>query len=156
MMQRYTIDNAALFEEIRAMLEQGFDARFVVTGNSMWPTLAHSRDEVAVSPCDNVKRGDIVLLCPIEGRYVLHRVCKVRQNRVYTCGDGNCHRDGDFPTACVLGRVTTLYRAGKEIAATRGLYRLYSHLWLLLYPLRPLLLKCLRRMARRRGGSHGH
>ena len=140
-MQRQTVDNTALFEEIRAMLAQGLDARFTVSGNSMWPTLAHNRDSVVVRACTKPKRGDVVLLCPMEGQYLLHRVYKVRKDRIYTCGDGNCFRDGAFPVSCVMGTVVTLERKGKQIPVSSLRYRLCTTLWRWAYPVRRLLLK---------------
>lgn len=145
-MQRQKVENTALFEEIRAMLAQGLDARFTVSGNSMWPILVHNRDSVVITPCTKPKRGDVVLFSPITGIYLLHRVYKVRKDRIYTCGDGNCFRDGDFPVSCVMGKVVTLERKGKKIPASRWWYRCCSTLWLWAYPIRKYLLKLLRRL----------
>ena len=153
-MQRQKVENTALFEQMRAMLAQGLDVRFTVSGHSMWPTITHDRDAVVVSPCSRVRRGDVVLFCPMEGQYLLHRIYKVRQGRIYTCGDGNCFRDGDFSLETVMGRVVTICRKGKEISCDGGWYRLRSWAWLVLYPVRPLLLRCLRWVAGRRGGTH--
>ena len=152
---RMPVDNRALFEEIRRVLDVGMDARFTVVGHSMWPTLTHKRDEVILSPLDGrVKRGDVVLFCPAEGRYLLHRVCRVRHGQMVTAGDGNCWRDGAFSTATIVGRVTKIGRKGRWYSCTDGWYRLRSRAWMALYPLRPLLLKCLRFVAARRGGRH--
>ena len=144
-MQRRKIDNTALFEEIRAMLAQGLDVRFTVSGNSMWPILAHNRDSVIITPCAKPKRGDVVLFCPMDGQYLLHRIYKIKRDRIYTCGDGNCYRDGDFPVSCVLGKVRSLERKGKQIPCNRWWYRCYSTLWLWAYPIRKLLLKIIKR-----------
>ena len=143
-MQRQKVENTALFEEIRAMLAQGLDARFTVSGNSMWPILVHNRDSVVITPCTKPKRGDVVLFCPVEGQYLLHRIYRIKKDRIYTCGDGNCHRDGDFPVSSIMGKVVTLERKGKQIPCTRWWYRCYSTLWRWCYPFRRPLLKLLR------------
>lgn len=149
------VDTRALCDEMSRLLDAGLDARFTVVGHSMWPTLTHKRDEVILSPLDGeVKRGDIVLFCPTEGRYLLHRVCRVRDGRMVTVGDGNCCRDGEFSTATIVGRVTKIRRKGHFYPCTDGWYRLRSWVWMALYPVRPLLLKCLRFVAARRGGRH--
>ena len=145
------VDNRALFESMRQMLNQGMNARFTVSGNSMWPTLSHGRDQVVIAPVEGkLKKGDVVLFCPMEGKYLLHRICRLRAGRIYTAGDGNCYRDGDFPRDCVLGRVTKIVRKGKEFSCSGLWYRLRSRIWMGLYPMRPVLLKLLKKIASRR------
>jgi len=145
------VENGVFFEEMRWMLNQGLDARFTVSGNSMWPTLAHGRDQVVISPvAGKLKRGDVVLFCPMEGKYLLHRIYRLRPRRIYTAGDGNCYRDGDFPQACVLGKVTKIVRKEKEFSCSGLWYRLRSRVWMGLYPVRPVLLKLLKKLASRR------
>ena len=138
-----------LFENIRQFLHDGCFASFTVTGNSMWPLLRHGKDHVVLEPCaeKTLKKGDVVLFMPEQGRYLLHRIDWVRERQFRTAGDGNCFRDGIFNQDCVVGRVVALVRDGKEIACANWLYRLYSRIWIALYWARPVLLKVLRKLA---------
>ena len=141
-----------LFENVRQFLQDGYFASFTVTGNSMWPLLRHGRDHVVLEPCTGkpLKKSDIVLFMPAKGRYLLHRIDWVREERFRTTGDGNCFRDGTFDQDCVVGRVVTLVRKGKEISCTNWRYRLASRIWMALFWARPVLLKVLRKFATRK------
>lgn len=140
-----------LFENIRTVLEEGYDASFTVTGNSMWPTLASGRDRVVLRRTDApLKKGQIVLFMPAPGQYVLHRVYRVRKEKFYTCGDGNCFRDGGFSPETVLAVAVRLERKNRKIACNTVRFWLYSRVWLGLYFMRPWLLKRLRKLAQSR------
>ena len=138
-----------LFENIRQLLHEGYRATFTVTGNSMWPLLGHSRDQVVLESCVGkpLKKGDIVLFMPVKGRYLLHRIDWVKDGQFRTTGDGSCARDGIFHEACVLGRAVSLVRKGKKISCANWLYRLSSRIWMALFWARPVLLKALRKIA---------
>ena len=138
-----------LFENIQQFLHDEYLASFTVTGNSMWPFLRHGKDHVVLEPCaeKTLKKGDIVLFMPEQGRYLLHRIVWVRESQFCTAGDGNCFRDGTFNQGCVVGRVATLVRKGKKISCTNWLYRVSSHIWMALFWVRPVLLKALRKLA---------
>jgi hypothetical protein len=133
-----------LFTAICQLLQEGYDAEFTVTGNSMWPFLAHRRDSVTLhKPADTpLKRGDIVLLQTEQG-YLLHRITALKNGMLQTTGDYNCYRDAYVSRQCVLGKVVRFTRKGKQVSCTAPWYRVCSWLWRVLFPLRPLLLRVL-------------
>lgn len=139
-----------LFAAVFQMLQEGYDAEFIVTGNSMWPLLAHGRDCVILRRAEGfcLKKGDIVLLQTQTG-YLLHRITRLRNGMLQTTGDHNCYRDEFVPAENVLGRVVCFTRKGKQIPCSNLLYKLYSWLWQVLYPVRPYLLRLLFRLRRR-------
>lgn len=139
-----------LFAAVCQMLQEGYDAEFIVTGNSMWPLLAHGRDCVTLRKAEgfSLKKGDIVLLQTQTG-YLLHRITRLKNGMLQTTGDFNCHRDEFVPAGNVLGRVVCFTRKGKRVSCSSLLYRLYSWLWQGLYPVRPCLLRLLFRLRRR-------
>lgn len=139
-----------LFAAIHRMLQDGYDAEFTVTGNSMWPLLTHGRDCVALRRVEghSLKKGDIVLLQTEHG-YLLHRIMGIKNGKIRTAGDYNCYRDDDAAVSCVLGRVVRFTRKGKCVSCSDPLYRLGSWAWRILFPVRPLLLRVLF-LARRR------
>ena len=139
-----------LFAAIDQLLQDGYDAEFTVTGNSMWPMLAHGRDSVTIrKPGDfPIKKGDVVLLQTERG-YLLHRVTRLKNGMLQTTGDYNCYRDDYVTAQCVLGTVVCFTRKGKQVSCTDPFYRVCSWLWRLLFPLRPLLLRLLAFFRRR-------
>ena len=139
-----------LFAAVCQMLQEGYDAEFTVTGNSMWPLFAHGRDRVTVRRVGDapLKKGDIVLL-QTEHRYLLHRITRLKNNTLQTTGDYNCYRDEFVPAGNVLGRVVRFTRKGKQVSCRNLLYRLCSWLWRVSFPVRPLVLRLLFRIRRR-------
>lgn len=139
-----------LFAAVCQMLRDGYDAEFTVTGNSMWPFLAHGRDCVTLRGVGTapLKKGDIVLVCTEQG-YLLHRITRQKNGMVQTTGDRNCRRDGFVPAGNVLGRVVRFTRNGRQISCGNVFYRLCSRLWQGLFPIRPFLLGLLFRRRRR-------
>ena len=139
-----------LFEPMLSLLQEGYDAEFTVTGNSMWPFLCHKRDKVTIrrEKTALLRKGDIVLLRTEYG-YLLHRISRRKGDMLQTTGDCNCYRDAYIETSCVLGKVVTFTRKGKVISCQDPLYRFLSWLWSAMYPVRPLLLGLLLRQKRR-------
>lgn len=134
----------ALFGAVHQLLQEGYDAEFTVTGNSMWPLLAHRRDSVTLRQVETrlLKKGDIVLL-QTDGSYRLHRITGRKRGLLQTTGDCNCYRDDYVAPQCVLGRVVSFTRKGKQVSCQNPLYRCSSWLWRVSFPIRPLLLRFL-------------
>ena len=133
-----------LFSAVQQLLQDGYDVEFTVTGNSMWPLLAHRRDSVTLGKAESqqLKKGDIVLLQTKSG-YLLHRITGLKKGLLQTTGDHNCYRDDYVQIQSVLGRVVSFQRKGKQVSCSDPLYRCSSWLWRVLYPVRPLLLRFL-------------
>ena len=71
------------------MLAEGKTVRFRVRGNSMYPLLRDRTDEVALRPRNKEEtphKGDIVLF-HYQGRHILHRVVRIKGNRLEMRGD---------------------------------------------------------------------
>lgn len=139
-----------LFTAVCQMLQEGYDAEFTVTGNSMWPFLSHGRDRVTLRKAEgsSLKKGDIVLLQAEHG-YLLHRITRLKNGMVQTTGDHNCYHDAFVPAENVLGRVVCFTRKGKQLSCSNLLYRLCSWLWRVLFPVRPFFLRLWLRLRRR-------
>ena len=140
-----------LFAAVNQLLHDGYDAEFTVTGNSMWPFLAHGRDCVTLRKTEvsSLKKGDIVLLQAQTG-YRLHRVTRLKSGMLQTTGDHNCYRDEFVPAGNVLGRVVWFTRKGRRISCSNLLYRCSSWFWRISFPVRPVLLRCLIWLRRRK------
>lgn len=133
-----------LFLAVHQLLQDGYDVKFTVTGNSMWPLLANRRDCVTLRKADAhlLKKGDIVLL-QVHSGYRLHRITGLKNGLLQTTGDYNCYRDDYVDAQCVLGRVINFTRKGKQVSCKKPLYRFSSWLWRVLFPIRPVLLRLL-------------
>ena len=143
------ISPAELFAAVSELLEQGYDAEFTVTGNSMWPLLRGGRDTVCLrKPKTPLKKGDIVLFSTGEESFFLHRIKALTADGFESLGDGNLSSDGVFSTDCVLGRVVSFQRKGKTFSCSDPWYRRSAAVWTALLPIRRPLLKLLRKIAK--------
>ena len=108
-----------LFGAIAQTLNEGYDAEFMVIGNSMCPFLCNQRDSVTLRRVGDepLKKGDIVLL-KTENGYLLHRITRLKKGILQTTGDHNCYRDEYASTECVVGRVVRFKRKGKQVLCT--------------------------------------
>lgn len=93
--EKQLLSSELLFSAVEALLAEGRQAAFTVTGMSMWPFLCHGRDQVIVEAfqSNTLRRGDIILLQTQLQNYLLHRITKINTNRFVTTGNGNCFRD---------------------------------------------------------------
>ena len=141
--EKQLLSSELLFSAIEALLAEGHQASFTVTGMSMWPFLCHGRDQVIVEACQSntLRRGDIILLQTQLQNYLLHRITKINANGFVTTGDGNCFRDGEFPFSCVRAKVICLIRNGKKIECGCWKWKFISQLWMVLFPIRKWIFK---------------
>jgi hypothetical protein len=101
--------NTPLFRELAGqLLQQGTRIRFRASGRSMYPAI-HDGDVVEIEPVSGkaLCRGDIVLVvCPTGLK--VHRIIKLDDGEVVTCGDASL--DSELPMGLdhVLGRVCNI------------------------------------------------
>ena len=136
----------ASFEEILAR-----DGRLVYTsvGSSMLPLIRQGRDLLVIEKAEGrLKKYDIPLYRRANGRYVLHRILKVRENDYVICGDNQVVKETGITDRCIIGVLTALVRDGKEISLDSRKYRLYTHLWCDLFPVRAAILRFLHLLKR--------
>lgn len=84
-----TIGNLQYFEEVRRLLISGKEIQIPVRGHSMEPFIKEG-DCVQLEAFQkrHLKLG-MILLALHEGRYVLHRLVKIKNNVLVLAGDGN-------------------------------------------------------------------
>ena len=148
--EKKLIENAAFLEAVKDTLDRGIDVKFTVTGMSMWPFFTSRRDSVTIKKCTftEIGKGDIILLSPTTHTYLLHRVVKKTDSGFITAGDGNTFRDGFFLPENVIAKVVEINRKEKIFSVKSKKFLILSELWILLFPIRPLLLKILKRIAK--------
>ena len=130
-----TFSNASLLPEIANILREGHTVTLLLRGYSMRPFLEDNRDKALLKKTDYIKVGDAVLAEILPHKFVLHRIVKIDNNAITLRGD-------------ILGTAIGFYRKGSNrIDRTDGMkWKIYSFIWMNLYPIRRYLLAFYRRI----------
>ena len=108
-------------------------------GDSMRPLMRRARDRVTIVPLQReLKIGDIVLFQGGEKRFVVHRVCALRDGMVCTLGDNCYNTDGWMPLQNIWGLVVQMERSGRIYSLDNALSRACGRLWQAALPMRRL------------------
>ena len=129
----------------RALAGEGtvIPMRIPLEGDSMRPLIRRGRDPVTIVPLSRaLKRGDVVLFENPPGRYVVHRVRRLKDGRVQTLGDNCWNPDPWMPEKQVLGQALQAERNGRRIPLDNRAARACGRLWMACHPLR----MCYRRL----------
>lgn len=121
-------------------------------GQSMRPMLRGERDNILIEKYEGrLRRLDVCLYARADGKHVLHRVIRVRENDYVIRGDNCDYTERGITDADIIGRLTGFWRGDRFISCDKNrLYRLYSHIWPRLYPLHVLRIRLVRRLAKSR------
>ena len=99
-------------------------------GVSMMPLLRQNRDVMIIErPTGRLKKYDVPLYKDAKGRYILHRILKVKKDSYVICGDHCTRREYGITDEQIIGVLTGVIRDGKTIGMTDFSYKLYYHLW---------------------------
>ncbi len=118
------------------LAEQGVYVSTTV-GWSMFPMLRNRKDRIVILPIGDqrLKKYDLPLYRRPDGKYVLHRILKVKENHYVIRGD-NTYRLEHVPDEWILGYVSEFYRNGKHVDSNSRAYRAYVTFWRIIYPFR--------------------
>ncbi len=106
-------------------------------GDSMRPLIRRGRDRVTIVPLTRpLRRGDVVLFEFPPGRYVVHRVYRLKDGRVQTLGDHCWNPDPWLPDAAVLGQAVQAERGRLRLALDSAPARAWGRCWMTALPLR--------------------
>lgn len=125
------------------LLDENIDITITVTGDSMFPLWRHKRDTVVLTKCNYsaLKKGDIPLYRRSNGQYVMHRIIKVNEDSYNLCGDAQTHIEYNLSKEKILAVVKAFTRKGKEYNCRTPWVKAYTVLWIVLLPIRGILLK---------------
>lgn len=142
-----TFSNALLLPEIANILKEGHTVTLTLRGNSMRPFLEDNRDKALLKKTDCIKVGDAVLAEILPHKFVLHRIVKINNDAITLRGDGNLS-DEHCLRSDILGKAIGFYRKGnKRVDSTDGTkWKVYSFVWMRLYPIRRYLLAFYRKI----------
>ncbi len=127
----------------------GMDVRMRVSGISMTPILHNIKDSVVLSKADKVKKYDIVLYKRANGKYILHRIIGRKKGAFVMAGDFETDKEYPVYENMIIAKVISFRRNGKDYTPEDFVIRLYSVLWVLVFPVRHWLLytlNCIRRI----------
>ena len=147
--------NKSTFEE---QLEKHGKLIYTNVGDSMLPLIRQDKDLLIIEkPNGRLKKYDVPLYRRDTGKYVLHRILKVRKKDYVICGDNRWKREYGITDRHIIGVLTGIVRNGRTVPVTSRKYRLYVHLWCDLFPVRAFIIrakmKLEREIRKRRSGG---
>ena len=93
------------FEEV---LDKDGELIFTNVGYSMYPLIKQREDILRIVKTATFKKGDIVLYKSNIDHYVLHRILKIKKDKIILAGDYNYHKDAPITKDQILGLLTTI------------------------------------------------
>ena len=140
------MNNEEFFPQLIALIDEGHTISLKLRGYSMRPFLENERDTAVIKKATEIICGEPVLAEVLPGKYVLHRIIKIDGEDVTLLGDGNinvehCKKEN------IKAQVVGFYRKGKTSIdyISGNKWKIYSHIWSFLRPIRRYLLGIYRR-----------
>lgn len=129
--------------DIEKLLSEGNNVKIKPQGWSMYPLIVYGRDKVIIEPpvAKRYKRGEVVLYRRKTGILVLHRIYKTDSKGYYMVGDNQTEIEGPIKHSQIKGQMAAVVRKDRVIPVSSPCYKIYSKLWLILRPVRPLISK---------------
>ena len=146
------VDTYAYISALRSLTEEGYEVAVIIAGNSMNPFLVHQRDQIYFKKPDRpLRRGDMVFYQRCDGRYIMHRICKVEGNQYYIVGDAQTVIEGPILEDQIFGLITKVQRKGKWIYPNHLVWKFYEKIWVRTIPVRRHLMRVYSFVGRRFG-----
>ncbi len=133
---------------IEIAINSGKDAKLTVTGYSMYPIFRSGSDDVVLTAPKDIKKYDVVLYKRTNGDYIFHRIIKISGDTLTIAGDNEVKKEYPIYKNQVIAKMKGFIRNGKEYPSTALWYRLYSKIWLMIFPLRHIAARILHNSAR--------
>ena len=139
-----TLPNAWYFEQVVDTLVQGKKVKIPVTGDSMRPFLVNGDVvELHVPIGKEPKRGSIVLAY-YNKKYVLHRVVRRKEGRIWMAGDGNLGQMEELTEADVRAIAYRVFHGNRTWMCDSAMWRWLGIAWFGLRPWRRVWNKILK------------
>lgn len=136
------LTNSTFIPALIKMLEEGHTVTIPLHGNSMRPFLQNGRDKAELVLANGqFEVGDVVLAEITAGYFVLHRIIAIDNDDITLLGDGNLKNEY-CRKSDVKAKAVKFFRKGcdKPEYLTDKKWKMYSSLWMKLYPIRRYLL----------------
>lgn len=134
------IETESFLSVLCELVEQGETVCTVVSGSSMVPFLASSRDYAYLAkPKRKLKKGDVVLFRRKNGDFVLHRIKTIKKSGYYLIGDRQYSVEGPVEQGQICAVLTGIRRKGKEISEKSFFCFFFRKIWNNTVFMRPLI-----------------
>ena len=100
------------FEEV---LEKEGELFFTNVGYSMYPLIRQREDILHIVKTNEYKRGDIVLYKSNVDHYVLHRILRIKKDKIILAGDYNYFKDKPITKEQILGKLLTIKKKDGKV-----------------------------------------
>ncbi len=116
------------YNQIEEIIERDGQVLETTYGQSMQPMLRQGENPIVISKITSpVKKGDVILFRCESGKYLLHRIIKIRKQGYLTRGDNNLFNDGFIKEKQIKGILTGYYEDEKYIDCSKNFrYKVYS------------------------------
>lgn len=134
------VDAQEYIAVLRELIEEGHQVSLLISGSSMSPFLIHHRDTIYFKKPDReLKVGDMVFYRRGNGKYVMHRIRRIRPEGFYMIGDAQWGIEGPLQREQIFGLITAVERKGKLIQPGDFWWEFFAKVWLRIIPLRRLI-----------------
>ena len=134
------VDAQEYIAVLRELIEEGHQVSLLISGSSMSPFLIHHRDTIYFKKPDRELRvGDMVFYRRGNGKYVMHRIRRIRPEGFYMIGDAQWEIEGPLQREQIFGLITAVERKGKLIQPGDFRWEFFAKVWLRIIPLRRLI-----------------
>ena len=100
------------FEDV---LDKDEELIFTNVGYSMYPLIKQREDVLRIVKSDDYKKGDVVLYKSEIDHYVLHRILKIKKDKVILAGDYNYFKDKPISKDMILGVLKSITKKDGKI-----------------------------------------
>ena len=100
------------FEEV---LEKEGELIYTNVGYSMYPLIKQREDILKIVKTDDIKKGDIVLYKSNVDHDVLHRLLKIKKDKIILAGDYNYIKDQLIDKNQILGKLITITKKDGQV-----------------------------------------
>ena len=145
-MRTLTLPNETLLPEVVKLLLEEQTIALKAKGNSMLPFIIGDKDSVLLQKREIVSIGNIVLAEIAPKLFVLHRIIKIKNDKITLMGDGNLWEPEECTKENISGQVIAIIRNGKAIDCNSKKEQRKVMIWKTLLPIRKYLLAIYRRI----------
>ena len=100
------------FEEV---LKKDGELFFTNVGYSMYPLIKEREDILHIVTSNTFQKGDIILFKSKEEHYVLHRILKIKKDKIITAGDYNYFKDQPITQEQILGKLIDIKKKDGKV-----------------------------------------
>ena len=100
------------FEDV---LNKDGELYFTNVGYSMYPLIKEREDILHIVQSNTYKKGDIILFKSKEDHYVLHRILRIKKDKIITAGDYNYFKDQPITIDQILGLLISIKKKDGKV-----------------------------------------